>query len=272
MIVLKYFSTVDVLRRFNFVSRNAQTAIDATKVNPCCGIASIELAITLGTTRMQRVEMKVFKHLDTFKVHFRELEHMDKAQLEKYPMIEIYKYIMRDRQEDCKVAFEIKDKISVIGIDTTYAINFELVKMPMLRELTLRIGDNPNQVVLKDAFDAIQTNVSLRKCVIKFPSTMIQEIIDKCVSHQERIKFTFIITIFDDAHAEQVQELIRRSKTPIGICDTLLNEFQEFFLLKEKVVLVPHVNKYFRTSKAMRLDSRIAELRNLYLPVREEEL
>ncbi|KAL7711480.1 hypothetical protein QTN25_010846 [Entamoeba marina] len=76
MTIIKYLDSVDVLRRFNQVSKNCQHAIDETKINPCCGISGIGLAITLGLGRMIRIEQKAFPHLDTFQVHFRELEKL----------------------------------------------------------------------------------------------------------------------------------------------------------------------------------------------------
>ncbi|EDR29384.1 hypothetical protein EDI_012760 [Entamoeba dispar SAW760] len=272
MVVLKYLDSVDTLCRFNLVSHNCQTAISATRINPCCGINSIGLAITLGIGRMQRIESKVFDQLDTYQVHFRELEKMNEADLEKYKMFNIYKFMMKDNLEDCKVALSIRDRISTIGIDTNYSVVFKLETMPMLRELNVRIGDNPKYLVLEDVFAAIKNNKSLQKLTISFKSNITQRIINEVLPQQNRINISFIISWLDDNDVTEVVELINKSYNPIGISDINLNAFHSFFMNKNKVVLIPLVKKYFRVSKTMKLDPRYNELKNFYLPVREEEI
>lgn len=79
MIVLAYIDDIDDLVNFNCVSRHCQEAIDATRVNPLCGILTIKTALTLSEERIHHVEMKMFNHLDRFKVHFRVAEKMHTA-------------------------------------------------------------------------------------------------------------------------------------------------------------------------------------------------
>ena len=99
MIVLKYLDSIDTLKRFNLVCKSVQTAIDATRINPCCGIHSLPVALTLQQGRIQKIEMKAFNYLDTYQVHFREIEKLHEEELNEYKMIEIYKYLMLDKED-----------------------------------------------------------------------------------------------------------------------------------------------------------------------------
>ena len=46
MNIVKYFDNLDTLQRFMKVSSHCVEAIDRTRVNPCCGLNSIQSALS----------------------------------------------------------------------------------------------------------------------------------------------------------------------------------------------------------------------------------
>ncbi|KAL7721574.1 F-box domain-containing protein [Entamoeba marina] len=275
MTVIKYVYSIDDLGRFNQVSKNCQRAINETKINPLCGVRSLGLALTLGGERLQRLEQKAFPHLDTYQVHFRERlkNFLSKVVLKDYKLFEIYKYLMKDSANDFKNITAVRDRISVIGIDTNFGAELNLETMPNLRKLLLRISEKPKQNVLDDAFAAIRNNTSLRKCVISFRSSQLQQIIDNCLPYANRVDFVFIINWFEDKDADKVLEFSEKYKNhPIGVSDIQLGKFHDMFMRKDQIVLIPHINTYFRASKEMIADPRYNELKNWYVPIKEETI
>ncbi|KAL7717567.1 F-box domain-containing protein [Entamoeba marina] len=268
--IIKYIYSVDDLGIFNQVSKNCQRAFAETKINPLCGISCLGVALKLEGTRIQVIEQKAFPHLETYQVHFREIEKLP-LDMKNYKYFEIYKYLMKNKRNDFKNVLAIRDRISVIGIDTNYSAKLHLKTLPNLQKLLLRINDNPKQKILKDAFAAIRNNTSLEKCVIHFRSNQIQLIIDKCYPHANRIDFVFIIDWFDDKDADKVLEFAEKfNGHPIGISDIQLCKFHYMFMKREQIVLIPYMKTYFRVSKEILNDHHYEELKSWYLPIKEE--
>ncbi|KAL7714390.1 F-box domain-containing protein [Entamoeba marina] len=269
--IIKYIYSVDDLGIFNQVSKNCQRAFDETKINPLCGVASLGLALTLGGARLQLIEQKAFPHLETYQVHFREIEKLPLDSLKDYKYFEIYQYLMKDNANDYKNILAIRDRISFIRIDTNFGANLNLETMPNLQKLLLRISFAPKQNILDDAFAAIRNNTSLKKCVIYFRSSQIQLIIDNCYPHVNRIDFVFIINWLDDNDADKVLEFAEKFKDhPIGISDIQLGKFHYMFMRREQIVFIPHIRTYFRVSKEIFNDPHYEELKSWYLPIKEE--
>ena len=273
MNVLRYLDSRETLQRFNLVCHKCQEAIDGTRINPCCGINSIQVALSIDTGKLLKIEKKIFKNLDTFEVHFRELEKMKVEDLEEYPLFEVYKYCMYNNENDYKVLKAIRDKVSIIGIDTNYNVKIGLATMKNLRKMTLRIGDNTVKEVLDDALLAIKSNRSLNTVIVWFKSSDIDLIIEKVVPYQKLKKIVFIISWFEDEDADKVRKLMPLVNGNIGIVDCHLDAFHDFFMFNESnVVIQPQIRNHFRYSEKMESDERFAKFKDYYYPEVEEKI
>ena len=270
-IVAQYLDSIYTLERFHSVSRNVNIAINQMNINPLCGISSLQTALTNISPLIHKIESKVFPHVDTFQVHFRYVEQLSPDELDKHPLIDVYKYVMKNNPNECQLLLQNRDKIRSIGIDTSYLVNFTLETMKSLRYLHVRITNANNTIIINDIIQAIKYNHSIKKVFIECDSLFIPRVITDILPYQSEHKnIVCIITRFGDDDIELIKQLIKKSKNIVGIQDNGLKVFDEMFLNYSSLVILPRVQKTLRISKQFKDHPKYQELKKLYFPFKEE--
>ena len=272
-IVVQYIDSIYTLQRFHMVSKKVNTGIEQTNINPLCGIESLQTAFSANQTQIHKIENKIFSHVDTFQVHFRYVEKMSDEELKSHKLIDVYKYVMKNNQNECQLLLNNRDMIRTIGIDTSYPIYFNLSTMKSLRYLRVRISNEQNQQVINDIINAIQFNHSIKKVIIECHSLFIPRLINEILPYQSVNKeIICIITRYSEEDMDMIKQLIKKSLCVVGIKDTHLKVFDEMFLDYKNIVILPNVPKYFRVTKEFKEHDKYPELKRLYFPVKEETM
>ncbi|ELP90808.1 hypothetical protein EIN_026870 [Entamoeba invadens IP1] len=269
MNVVKYFDKMDTLRLFIKVSKGCKDAVMRTKINPEYGMTTLSVAISNSRTKNAKAELKVFEGIETFYASYMTIEALGAEVLQNIPLVYVHKFVMQNSEEDYRVISEIVEKISRIGIDTSYYFDPGFDKMINLREISIRIGQNYKADILSSLFSALPKLNYLHKVVIQCDSNCLKDAMNRVKALHEKTQVIFIIDWLHQDDVEAVNEVVCGSYGTVGIVMINFDNFHDFFV-KKNVVLIPFCPYNFQVSSKMVSDPRFNELLRMYLPIRIE--
>ncbi|KAL7719063.1 F-box domain-containing protein [Entamoeba marina] len=259
--------SIETLEKFHMVSKKVNHAVDATKINPGCGLSSVIVSLLMKRKTIMDKELKVFENLDTLHMPFDLVESFDvEKQFKNIKLFEIYKFMVKKSHQHVNQLKLIEDRISVIGIDCTYSPYVNIDKLVNLRILTIRLGELLNENCLFETLSSIKTLPSLQKVIILFNSNQTKVIKPYITNISHHIKLVLECMWFEDRDADDFFEFVEWFDGKVGIWDVNTNNYFDWFVNPNKVVLIPFIPRYLKVSQIIRNHPMFEEINRLYYP------
>ena len=268
MNIVKYFDNLNTLQRFMKVSSHCVEAIDRTKINPCCGLNSIEAALQNSRFETITREQKIFPNLETLAIDYHSLINKDIYSLAPIERFNIYKYVMMNSKDDYQIISEIAERIVSIGVDTTYHFDPQFNLMKNIQTLTIRIRESSSLQVIQSLFACINSYRYLRSLTIHLDSSQVSTIRQMTDQLKDDIQITYIIDWLYKENLNEVGKLLS-GKYNVGITMINMDQFLDIYIDKN-VILIPFINDNFQISSEMMVDKRIYEILQQYYPYKLE--
>ncbi|KAL7716575.1 Leucine-rich repeat containing protein [Entamoeba marina] len=267
MTVVKYFDNVETLKKFIRCSKSCTDAVNRTKINPNYGINTLGVAISSSRPKNLEREMKLFKGLDTLYIDYATLEKFKPEDFDDIKLFYIHKFIMKNN--DYPILKSIANRISHIGIDTSYTFNPDFSTLTNLQEITIRVGEACKDNIVSAVFNGILKLPYLHKVVISCDSQFITNLREKAKLFPPKVNVIFKVQWIRHDDIKIVEDLVNSTLNPVGITMINFDTFHSFFL-RPNVVLTPFVPYNFQVSSEMSCDKHFYELLSLYNPYKIE--